>query len=120
MVGLIKLLEDDLNILLGGIVCVLVIVIILFKLSSNLISDLIARKEALTLDNLGYNLLNTHRFKTPIDLDIIELRSSEQKKYIGDHWMFHCLGNLLNCSLSKELVTSSLQIKSLWRPIQSI
>ena len=53
MAGLIKLLEDDLNILLSGIVCVLVIVIILFKLGSNLISDLIARKEALTLDNLG-------------------------------------------------------------------
>ena len=52
MAGLIKLVEDDLNILLSGIVCVLVIVIILFKLGS-LISDLIARKEALTLDNLG-------------------------------------------------------------------
>ena len=82
MAGLIKLLEDDLNILLSGIVCVLVIVIILFKLGSNLISDLIARKEALTLDNLGYNLLNTHRFKTPTDLDIIELRSSNRKSIL--------------------------------------
>ena len=61
------------------------------------------------------NLLNTHRFKTPTDLNIIELRSSEQKKHIGDHWMFHCLGNLLNCSLSKE-AQFNLLVNFCWMP----
>ena len=61
------------------------------------------------------DLLNTLRFKTPTNLDIIELRSSEQKKHIGDHLMFHCLGNLLNCSLSKE-AQLNLLVNFCWMP----
>ena len=48
------------------------------------------------------DLLNTLRFKTPTDLDIIELRSSEQRKHIGDHYMIHCIGNLVNFQSVKE------------------